>query len=150
VRETTTLVLHRSADLAALLEKAKTAALVPLKRYLAAGGSPDVLVDLRAGVIPGPVQLAPLLWLAIACHHVKSHEGSIKALLDANANLDAVYIDNDSGEHETVLMCACLTGFTKVVTWCKKQQGVCTQHHNKGAKPIDVVLSREGKPSSRC
>jgi ankyrin repeat protein len=88
-----------------VLEKAKTAALAPLKQYLAAGGSPDVLVDMRAGVIPGPEHLAPLLWTAIGCHHVRSHKGSIEALLDANVNLDAVHTER--GADETVLMFAC-------------------------------------------
>jgi hypothetical protein len=44
----TALVPHRSPDLAALLDEAKTCELAPLRRFLAAGGHPDTLVPARS------------------------------------------------------------------------------------------------------
>jgi hypothetical protein len=55
----TALVPHRSPDLAALLEAAKTCELAPLRRFLAAGGHPDTLVQKSSA--NGVTFSAPLL-----------------------------------------------------------------------------------------
>jgi hypothetical protein len=60
----TALVPHRTPDLAALLEDAKTCELTPLKRFLAAGGHPDALVPMSRS--DGSFVAAPLLFHAIS------------------------------------------------------------------------------------
>jgi hypothetical protein len=55
----TTLVQHRTPDLAALLDEAKDCELAPLRRFLAAGGHPDVLTSVH--LVDGSICAAPLL-----------------------------------------------------------------------------------------
>jgi hypothetical protein len=61
---TTTLVPHRSPQLAQLLEAAKSCNTEPLRRFLAAGGLPDSLVELRYD--DGTSAPAPLVFKVIA------------------------------------------------------------------------------------
>jgi hypothetical protein len=61
---TTTLVPHRSPQLAQLLEAAKSCKTEPLRRFLAAGGLPDSLVELRYD--DGTSAPAPLVFKVIA------------------------------------------------------------------------------------
>jgi hypothetical protein len=63
----TTLVPHRSPQLAELLEAARVCDdIVALRRFLAAGGRPDVLIELE--YIDAPSVLGPLIFRAIATH----------------------------------------------------------------------------------
>eukprot|EP00953_Heterococcus_sp_UTEX-ZZ885_P022620 12503-Heterococcus_DN1.PRE.1 len=103
----TTLVPHRTPQLAQLLKAADTCKLVPLKRFLAAGGLPDTLVNVNGG--GGRSSLFPLLFLAIAgLRFDKEVEGSLEALLDAGANIAAICPDPSGGPAQsTVLMTAC-------------------------------------------
>jgi ankyrin repeat protein len=103
----TTLVLHRSPELARLLEAAKTCSLEPVRRFLAAGGLPDTMVEVE--YVDGTSTLAPLIFRAIAVHH--SAQGpalhhSLELLLQAGANADAICTDAD-GREQIALMAAC-------------------------------------------
>jgi hypothetical protein len=64
----TTLVPHRSPQLAELLEAANTCKIEPVRRFLAAGGLPDTLVALRFA--DGTSVMCPLTFKAITTHHV--------------------------------------------------------------------------------
>jgi Ankyrin repeats (3 copies) len=101
-----TLVPHRAPQLAQLLEAADTCKLVPLKRFLAAGGLPDTLVNVKGS--DGLSSLFPLLFLAIAgLRFDKEVNGSLEALLDAGANIAAICPDPKGGPAQsTALMTA--------------------------------------------
>jgi ankyrin repeat protein len=105
----TTLVPHRIPQLAELLEAARCCDdVVALRRFLAAGGRPDNLVKLD--FIGAPSMLGPLIFRAIATHHVAEdpalHHACLKLLLQAGANPNAVCVDAH-GDEMTALMAAC-------------------------------------------
>eukprot|EP00953_Heterococcus_sp_UTEX-ZZ885_P040175 20553-Heterococcus_DN1.PRE.1 len=103
----TTLVPHCTPDLVELLEAAKTCKCEPLRRFLAAGGRPDALVELKYN--NDIRRMSPLIFKAIATHQTDGcafhHEG-LTVLLEAGANADAVCVSGDGNEW-TALMAAC-------------------------------------------
>ena len=83
---------HRSPDLAALLEAAKTCELAPLRRCLAAGGHPDTLVQKSSA--NGVTFSAPLLSRAMTrAPTLPDYKACIELLLNAGANVDAIIMD---------------------------------------------------------
>jgi hypothetical protein len=102
----TSLISHRTPALAQLLEKAKTCRLEPLKQFLAAGGHPDTIVEIRYG--DDCVVTTHLLFKAILQHHEAGCEGSLAALLDAGAKTDFICTGlSGGGMDSTALMVAC-------------------------------------------
>jgi ankyrin repeat protein len=103
-----TMVPHRSPQLAQLLEAAKTCRIEAVRRFLAAGGLPDTLVELKHH--DGESIVAPMIFQAISTHQIAQdtalHHASLELLLQAGANADAICIDAKGQEH-TTLMAAC-------------------------------------------
>jgi ankyrin repeat protein len=97
----TTLVPHRSPQLAELLDAAKRCDMGPLLRFLAAGGQPDSLTEVTYS--DGSKRMSPLFYKAITTH--QNHE-SLTVLLEAGANADASIVAPD-GCAWTALMAAC-------------------------------------------
>eukprot|EP00953_Heterococcus_sp_UTEX-ZZ885_P013371 7642-Heterococcus_DN1.PRE.1 len=105
--EVTSVAVHKTQQLTDLLEAAATCKLIAIQRYLAAGGSADVLFDSRIG------------------HHISSeHKGSMKALIDAGATLDLTF--KTTAGDRTALMIACS------LTCCDAPVQLLLQH---GADP---------------
>jgi Ankyrin repeats (3 copies) len=104
----TTLVPHRSPQLAQLLEAAETCRLAPLRRFLAAGGSPDALVERKFA--DGTSIMSPLIFEAVAtqqiAHDPAMHHASLELLLKSGANANAIRTDA-KGHQQTALMAAC-------------------------------------------
>jgi ankyrin repeat protein len=104
----TIMVPHRSPQLAELLEAAKTCSIEPVRRFLAAGGLPDTIVELAYN--DGTSTSAPLVFEAIVAHRIAQcpglHHASLELLLQAGANANAVCKDA-SGREFTPLMAAC-------------------------------------------
>eukprot|EP00953_Heterococcus_sp_UTEX-ZZ885_P039336 20165-Heterococcus_DN1.PRE.1 len=102
----TTLVPHRTPDLAALLDEAKNCELAPLRRYLAAGGQPNALVSMQ--LAGGAFTTLPLLYSALfRSPHLTDYASSIDSLLDAGADINACFMDAADGVELSLLMCAC-------------------------------------------
>jgi ankyrin repeat protein len=101
----TTLVPHRSPQLAELLAAAKTGEIKPLRRFLAAGGLPDALVELEfedESSMPGP-----LIFSAITAHYMMEQEHpSLELLLQSGASPNAIFKDAQ-GHENTPLVAAC-------------------------------------------
>eukprot|EP00953_Heterococcus_sp_UTEX-ZZ885_P011077 6426-Heterococcus_DN1.PRE.1 len=136
----TTLVPHRTPQLAQLLKAADTCKLVPLKRFLAAGGLPDTLVNVNGG--GGRSSLFPLLFLAIAgLRFDKEVEGSLEALLDAGANIAAICPDPSGGPAQsTVLMTACeLDRNEPLITLLQRGADPCQQAPVSGATALHIA-----------
>eukprot|EP00953_Heterococcus_sp_UTEX-ZZ885_P037182 19119-Heterococcus_DN1.PRE.4 len=102
------LIPKRSPQLTKLLEAAQTCSLEPVKRFLAAGGEPDALVELPFD--DGTLVLAPLIRRAIMTHQIAQdpamHHASLELLLQAGAKVNALCKDANGLEH-TSLMAAC-------------------------------------------
>jgi ankyrin repeat protein len=94
-------VLHRTPNLSALLERAKSGdAAQAVKAYLDARGSPHVLV--RCGVVKAAQPV--LLLHCMALHNLHPHRelaASVELLIEAGADVNAV-----SDDGCTALMCA--------------------------------------------
>jgi ankyrin repeat protein len=107
-KSASTLVPLRSPQLAELLEAAKTCRLEPLRRFLAAGGAPDTLVELK--FVDGTSKLAPMICKAITTHHMVQdpafHHGSLDLLLQSGASANTTYLDA-GGHDSTALILAC-------------------------------------------
>jgi Ankyrin repeat len=103
-----TLVPHRSPELAELLEAAKTCEPEPLRRFLATGGLPDTVVELTLS--DGTSIMLPLVFKAISMHCMVQdpamHHASLELLLQSGANANAAIIAAN-GHEETALMAAC-------------------------------------------
>ena len=101
----TTMVSHRSPQLAQLLEAAKTCRIEAVRRFLAAGGLPDTLVELKHH--DGESTVAPMIFQAISTHQIAQdpalHHASLEVLLQAGANADAICIDAKGQEHTTLM-----------------------------------------------
>jgi ankyrin repeat protein len=86
----TALTRHRRSHLAKLLDAARTCKLVPLKRYLSAGGTANAIVDIN---LKNDIRTyrVPLLHSAVIFHHYSAeYRGSAELLLNAGAEVDAV------------------------------------------------------------
>jgi hypothetical protein len=76
----TTLVPHRAPRLTELLEAAKSCKTEPLRRFLAAGGLPDTLVELQ--YVDGTSAPAPLVFKVIAAHYTAQGQALYHASLE--------------------------------------------------------------------
>jgi ankyrin repeat protein len=103
----TTLMPHSSPQLTGLLEAAKTCRIEHVRRFLAAGGLPDTLVELK--FVDGTSVMAPLIFKAISTHHMVQdpalHHASLELLLQSGANANGICIIAD-GEESTALILA--------------------------------------------
>jgi ankyrin repeat protein len=106
----TTLVPHRSPQLAQLLEAAKTCEIESVRRFLAAGGLPDTVLELK--YVNGASAMCPLLFKAVSTHYMSQdpspalHHASLELLLQSGANANAICKDA-SGREFTPLTAAC-------------------------------------------
>jgi Ankyrin repeats (3 copies) len=132
-------VPHRTPQLAQLLKAADTCKLVPLKRFLAAGGLPNTLVKVNKA---GRSTMFPLLFIAIAgLEFDKAVEGSLEALLDAGANIAAICPD-PKGEpaQSTVLMTACeLSSNAPLITLLQRGADPCQQTPAAGVTALHIA-----------
>jgi ankyrin repeat protein len=104
----TTVVPHRSPQLEELLEAAKTCRAEHVRRFLAAGGLPDTLVELQ--FVDAPSAMVPLIFKAVSTHYVAQdpalqHE-SLELLLQAGASVNGICKD-ENGHEDTALTLAC-------------------------------------------
>jgi uncharacterized protein len=97
------LVPHQTPQMQRLLAAAESCKLEPLKKYLSAGGSPNILVKFDNGLLDN--MFTPMLFKAIARHRSPSFRGSLQALIDAGADVDGM-CTNDVAGHRTALMFA--------------------------------------------
>jgi ankyrin len=137
----TALISHRTPDLAALLEEAKTCELAPLRRFLAAGGRADVLVPTERA--DGSFVSAPLLFTAIInSARLPDLRSTIELLLDAGANVNAFLVDDTLGEL-SILMSACQTPFSIEPLKILLQHGadVCLQTLSTGLTALHVAAA---------
>jgi hypothetical protein len=82
-----------------LLKAASTCKSQPLKQYLAAGGSADATVELKA---PGHITLtAPLLRVAVQSH--LGGRAGIELLLNAGAGLNAFHSHGPEGDRNALM-----------------------------------------------
>jgi ankyrin repeat protein len=97
-----------AAELSSTGEASTSSSLEPLKRFLAAGGQPETLVELPSD--DETPSLAPLIRRAIMTHQIAHdpamHHASLELLLQAGANVNAICKDANGLEH-TSLMAAC-------------------------------------------
>jgi uncharacterized protein len=103
-KQETALVPHRTPNLSVLLEKAGTGDSAPaVEAYLAAGGSPKVVVEIRG--VYGTLQV-PLLFAMIAnsSHPHRELADSLRLLVAAGADINATYTKDNLTW--TVLGCA--------------------------------------------
>jgi uncharacterized protein len=108
-KQETTLVPHRTPNLSALLERAKTGdSTQALKAYFDAGGTLKAHVEAQAPRGQGAATLLlPLLHHVILknAHPHRELSESVRLLLAAGADINASYAD-PSGDNPTLLMCA--------------------------------------------
>jgi ankyrin repeat protein len=137
----TTLVQHRTPDLAALLDKAKDCELAPLKRFLAAGGQPDAMALWRCP--DGSRYSATLLLKAIGSKPVADFRSSIELLMNAGAKVNAFAVNADTGEKWSLLMCACQVSFTEEPLKFLLQHGAdaCLQLPNSGLTALHTAAT---------
>jgi ankyrin repeat protein len=105
----TTIVPHRSPRLAQLLQAAATCEVEPLRRFLAAGGLPDALVEREFE--DGSTMPVPLIFSAITAHYINVQDpalqhASLELLLQSGVNPNAIFKDANERE-DTPLMAAC-------------------------------------------
>jgi Ankyrin repeats (3 copies)/Ankyrin repeat len=105
----TTMVPHRSPQLAQLLQAATACDVEPLRRYLAAGGLPDALVEREFE--DGSTTSVPLIFSATTTHYMMVQEpalqhASLELLLQSGASPNAIFNDAN-GRENTLLMAAC-------------------------------------------
>jgi Ankyrin repeats (3 copies) len=96
----TALVPHRTPNLVELLEAAKQCDDIDaMRRFLAAGGLPDALVELKYS--DATSTLGPLIFRAISLHTLADdpadHHDTLELLLQAGASANAISID--AGRH---------------------------------------------------
>jgi Ankyrin repeats (3 copies) len=87
----TSLVQHRTPDLARLLNEAESCEVAAVRRFLSAGGLPDALIPVGAAGTSDP-----MIFAAISKHHFERSKGSMDLLLDAGANMNALDANLDS------------------------------------------------------
>jgi ankyrin repeat protein len=134
-----TLVPHRTPQLAQLLKAADTCKLVPLKRFLAAGGLPDTLVEV---VREGHSALVPLLFMAIMRVAVdREVKGSLEVLLDAGADIGGIYSDaTGKPGYSTALMTACeLNSNGPLITLLERGADPCQQTPAGGVTALHIA-----------
>jgi ankyrin repeat protein len=133
---TTTMVPHRSPQLAQLLEAAKTCEIEPVRRFLAAGELPDTLVEVK--LADGTSVMSPLVLRAIAAHRIGQdpamRHASLELLLQAAANANSIC--TVKGRQVTALMAAC----TAVADCCTAPVRLLLGH---GADPALQTSSGE-------
>jgi uncharacterized protein len=105
----TTMVPHCSPQLAQLLQAATACDVEPLRRFLAAGGLPDALVEREFE--DGSTTSVPLIFSAITTHYMMVQEpalqhASLELLLQSGASPNAIFNDTN-GRENTLLMAAC-------------------------------------------
>eukprot|EP00953_Heterococcus_sp_UTEX-ZZ885_P019188 10731-Heterococcus_DN1.PRE.1 len=91
-----------TAQLAALLAAAQTCQFKAVKRYLAGGGLPDVVIGAS---IKGKIITVPLLTAAIQKYHTEGCAGTMELLLKAGADVDGIFVHG--GSECSALMWAC-------------------------------------------
>jgi ankyrin repeat protein len=137
-QQETTLLPHRTPNLSALLEHAKTGdSALAVEAYLDAGGSANVLVPRR--ILTGVDQIPLLLYMALFSNHPHTELGeSVRLLLEAGAHINA--LGGPEGDKRTALMCAisrrCCTEVLQAyllngadVLVCSPTKGVTTLHY---------------------
>eukprot|EP00953_Heterococcus_sp_UTEX-ZZ885_P007548 4570-Heterococcus_DN1.PRE.1 len=154
-KQETTLLPHRTPNLSALLEHAKTGdSALAVEAYLDAGGSANVLVPCR--ILTGVHQIPLLLYMALFSNHPHTELGeSVRLLLEAGAHINA--LGGPEGDKRTALMCAisrrCCTEVLQAyllngadVLVCSPTKGVTTLHYaaTKGqADSCKLLLASE-------
>jgi Ankyrin repeats (3 copies)/Ankyrin repeat len=140
---TRTLVPHRTPKLAQLLEAAKDGNLAAVRRFLAAGGRPDTLIERKNA--DGSIELEHLLFTAMYNHHGCAR-GSLELLLDAGADPNTV--TEVEGTRATALIAAaiCTCCDAPLITLLQRGADPCllapdgsatALHHAAGTGQID-------------
>jgi Ankyrin repeats (3 copies)/Ankyrin repeats (many copies) len=139
----TTLVPHRTPNLAALLDEAKTCELAPLRRFLAAGGHPDALVPMQGACDTSDT--APLLFKAvIRSTFLPDYRSSIELLLDAGANINAFISGTEEGAEISPLIAACQPHYTNEPLMILLQRGadVCLRTPSFGVTALHAAATQ--------
>jgi Ankyrin repeats (3 copies) len=115
-KQETTPVPHRTPNLSALLERAKSGSAQAIKAYLDAGGAPMALVEEQRGRL---VQLPLLLHVASTSRHPhRELAESVSLLMEAGAIINMAFT-NYAGFGFTALICAtenrCCTAVLEVL-----------------------------------
>jgi ankyrin repeat protein len=130
------MTVHRTPQLAALLQAAGSGSFVAVQRYLTGGGHPDASTTFSAA---GFKITAPLLIAAILQHHGRC-AGSMQLLLDAGAEVGVECVV-PTGETRTALMMASCLDCCTTPTQLLLQRGAdsCYQVKSEGCTALHLA-----------
>jgi ankyrin repeat protein len=111
----TTLVQHRSPDLAALLERAKRGKKRDVKLYLDAGGSANALVSVS---FEGNLMTMPLLHAVVMLNLLADVAESVELLVQAGADVHSVRIDHVGSDSSALLTAAACSHSLRALLRC--------------------------------
>jgi ankyrin repeat protein len=143
-KQETTLVPHKTPNLSALLERAKSGSAQAVKAYLDAGGSPMALVQWQER---HHLQL-PLFSVVHTSRHAHTELAeSVRLLLDAGVDINAKAAGPD-GDERTALMCAaqccCCTAVVDVLLQAGADACLCSSLKRMTALHIAAMAGSAG------
>jgi uncharacterized protein len=133
------LVQHSNPRLAALLAAAQTCQFKAVKRYLAGGGLPDVVIGAS---IKGKIITVPLLIAAIQKYHTVGCGGTMELLLKAGADVNGIIVHG--GSERSALMWACEQHecCSPLQLLIRHSADVCYQSPETGSTALHIAARR--------